>query len=407
MNSDYPYVSTNYLSSHYKPQDLSIALETITADVAPYIRDEAEFWVVTAGTAEVEINGTAFQLTAGDVVQLMPHQIRRVSLAGETTLTMYAIRLSMGLLLLSSNDEKQYAVALRNAEHFFPVVHLAADSKTFLEQFCANAVLQKQHHPANSESLNLALTSYLIYLFHVEPHVAVSVSQDEQPWVWLRYLQFHHPSHLTLSGMAKVFETTAQELQAALIELTGFNFNQLLNQVRIRNAAGLMQFPELSIRKIAAICGYRTISTFYYQFEKINTVSPQAYRDALKTHHQLVGNSDGWTIGVYLFEHCAQPLTLPEVAQTLTYSEDTVNERLLTYFGQTFKPLLNQFRCEVARPLVLGSRLTFNQIAVRVGFQDSVSFKRNYQTTWQVTPRQDRQRNVYEVVAGKIVTRRG
>lgn len=406
MNSDYPYVSTNYLSSHYRPQDLSISLETIAADVAPYIRDEAEFWVVTAGTAAVEINGTAFQLTAGDVVQLMPHQIRRLSVETGVPLTLYAIRLSMGLLLLSSNDEKQYAIALRNAEHFFPVIHLAAESQLFLTQFCANTVRQKQHHMTNTESLNLSLTSYLIYLFHVEPHVAVGVSPDTAPWVWLRYLQFHHPSHLTLAGMAQVFETTPKKLQTALISLTGFNFNQLLNQVRIRNAAGLLQFPELSIRRIAAICGYRTISTFYYQFEKINQTSPQAYRDDLKTRHQLVGNSDGWTIGVYLFEHCAETLTLPEVAQTLRFSEDTVNNRLLTYFGLTFKPLLNQFRCEVARPLVLGSQLTTTQIALRVGFQDAVSFNRNYQTTWQITPRQDRQRNAYDVVAGKIVTRR-
>ncbi|HBF75716.1 MAG TPA: hypothetical protein DDW71_10745 [Lactobacillus sp.] len=230
----------------------------------------------------------------------------------------------------------------------------------------------------------------MMYLFQTGTKVPLPKQNMESAWQWLKYLQFHHQSEVTLAEVAKVFSETEDTVQEGLLRITGFSFDQLLNQVRIRNATALLEFSELTIRQIANICGYHSVGTFYYQFKKTHRLLPVEYRTQLSTHQQLVGLSDGWVIGVYLLEHCYEPLTVEQVAQTLNFSVDTITNRLKAHFGLTFKPLLNLFRCELARPLVLASKLTFAQIAIKAGYHDTVSFVRNYRKVWHVTPNVDR-----------------
>lgn len=390
MNQNFPYVSTNYLSGQYQPQALTIVHQHLKKTQPAHFSDEAEFLLITDGQMTLELNRQPINLSAGEIIQLMPYQMQQLKLSDNQSVALFRIRLSLGLLLLSSTDEAQYSKALKTTDRFYPIVRINTTEQAFLTQFCQEVIRQKQLPFGRSSSLNLSLVSYVMYLFQTGTKVPLPKQSREPAWQWLKYLQFHHQSAVTVAEVAKVFSEDERTIQKRLLRITGFSFDQLLNQVRIRNATALLEFSELTIRQIANICGYHSVGTLYYQFKKAHRLLPEEYRMQLSTHQQLVGLSDGWVIGVYLLEHCYEPLTVEQVAQTLNFSVDTITDRLKEHFGLTFKPLLNLFRCELAHPLVLASKLTFAQIAIKAGYHDTVSFSRNYRKVWQVTPSVDR-----------------
>lgn len=390
MNYTYPYVSTNYVSGQYRPQSLTIVSQKINQVQPPHFSDEAEYLIVTAGEATLMLNNQPISLSAGEVVLLMPFQLQQLKPEPDNPIELFRVRLSLGLVLLSSIDEAQYTKALQNSNRFHPIIRIKQTEQDFLIHFCQETIRQKQLPTGRTSSLNLALVSYLFHLFQTETQVPLPDQNPDTAWQWLRYLQYHHQSAVTLTELATIFGKTEHDIQQGLVRISGFTFNQLLNQVRIRNATALLQFSELTIRQIANICGFKSIGTFYYQFELVHRQRPLDYRKQLRTHDQLVGLSDGWVIGVYLLEHCYEPITVEQLAQQLNFSVDTVTDRLKQHFGLTFKPLLNLFRCELARPLVLASTLTIDQIAIKAGYHDTASFVRNYRQIWQVTPSQER-----------------
>ncbi|WP_173021211.1 helix-turn-helix domain-containing protein [Secundilactobacillus folii] len=392
MSDTMPYVSANYLSGEYQPQALTIVSQKISSSQPAYFSDEAEFLIITAGSARLEINRQSISLVAGEIIELMPYQMQQLTLQTNQTVDLFRVRMGMGLPLLSSTDENNYAEALKRTEQYYPIIRVTASELNFLAQFCQEVIRQKQLSNNGTPSLNLAVASYLLHLFQTGVKLPSPHEDVDPAWQWLKYLTFHHQSNISLSKLAALFGASEEQIQRGLKAISGFTFDQLLNQVRIRNATALLQFSELTVRQIANVCGFHSIGTFYYQFQRTHRLLPGAYRAQLKVNHQLIGVSDGWVIGVYLLEHCSEPLTVAQIAEHFNFSIDTVSDRLQKQFGLTFNPLLNLFRCKLARPLVLASSLTIEQIAVKAGYHDAASFVRNYQKVWLLTPTADRQK---------------
>ena len=84
------------------------------------------------------------------------------------------------------------------------------------------------------------------------------------------------------------------------------------------------------------------------------------------------------------------PPSLPLLAQEIGMSERTLARHIRAATGRTPLALLQSIRIHQAQALLQNSRLSVDEIAARVGYQDATALRRLLKTTMQSTPRQIR-----------------
>ena len=390
MVKNYPYVGSHYFSENFKPQDLSITFQQIRTTQSQHFYNEVEFIFIVSGKGEIAINGQKFAINEGYLIHLLPYHVHQLVMSENQSLECFRIRFSLGLLLLSSVNETNYLTTLAHMDYTVPIISLNTRKHKQLRFFCDEVIYEKNQNNTHFESLHISLTSYIAYLFQT---IKINTHPKKQPnigWRCLEYLQLHHQDALTVERVAHVLGVTEAQVRTSLEQLTGMDFIPLLNQVRIRNATALLQFPDLTVQKIASICGYRSNANFYKQFKEVHAVTPTKYREHLKDAKQMVGFNDSWDVIVYILENCCMPLYVASVAIHTNFSKDKINKLLNDTLNMGFKELLNRCRVQVARMLSQNFDFDLTELALKVGFTDVNTLIRNYKKYLDVTPHQDK-----------------
>ncbi|MDF9844303.1 two-component system response regulator YesN [Paenibacillus sp. PastF-1] len=95
-----------------------------------------------------------------------------------------------------------------------------------------------------------------------------------------RYIQEHYRESLTIQRLAEIFYLHPVYLGQLLIKKNGIGFNELLHNLRIEEAARLLEERTLKLSEIAERVGYANYGQFLKQFEKKMHLSPNEYRQA-------------------------------------------------------------------------------------------------------------------------------
>lgn len=95
----------------------------------------------------------------------------------------------------------------------------------------------------------------------------------------LEYIETHYNSKLKLSDVADKIYVSQWHLSKLLNRLTGQNFSEILNSVRIEKAKELLADPSLRIGDVADAVGFMDMAHFSRVFKKIEGVSANEYRN--------------------------------------------------------------------------------------------------------------------------------
>lgn len=99
-----------------------------------------------------------------------------------------------------------------------------------------------------------------------------------------RYICNYYNKPISLNEMAKIAYMSPTYFSKKFKRVTGFGFNEYLNNVRIKMATSLLMETQSSITEIATFCGYQDSNYFGDVFKKIVGISPNKYR---KEHYIL------------------------------------------------------------------------------------------------------------------------
>lgn len=320
----------------------------------------------------------------------MPYHVNRLLISGKQSLELYRIRFSIGLLLLISTDKTRYLNAIKNLDRSIPITSVDENTRKQIEFLCETVYVEKQTNLGNMEALHISLVAYLSYFSHKTQSRKFQEKEFQRnpSWKIVEYIQIHHQENLSPSFVSKELAIEEAMIGPSLFELTGKSFYQLLNQVRIRNAAALFQYDDLSINQIGKICGYRSEAYFYKMFKEIMQMTPLEYRKGLSNPSTSGNSYDAWEIAMYLLENCRKELSIVEAAAGMNLSQKKINHLLSETFNTTFKDMLNQFRVQIGRTFLVSLDLPVQETALLVGFSDSTSFIRNFKAFYGVTPKQ-------------------
>lgn len=174
------------------------------------------------------------------LIQLMPYHVSKMIVPSKQFIEFYRIRFSIGLLLLINIDKSRYLKAIEQIGQSAPILSLDADSFTEVCTLCQIIFKEKQNDNQYMDSLHVSLISFLIYYY--QKNKKTHSFERTLSWKLLEYIHFHHQERITLSSVSAIFKIDSKNVQTHLMQLTGFSFSKLLNQVRIRNASALLQF---------------------------------------------------------------------------------------------------------------------------------------------------------------------
>lgn len=84
--------------------------------------------------------------------------------------------------------------------------------------------------------------------------------------------------NLTLTELAKMLDISPKILSQVINENTRLNFNDFINQYRVKEAEHLLKSTDLLIKQIMYDTGFQSSSTFNSAFKKLTGLSPSVYR---------------------------------------------------------------------------------------------------------------------------------
>lgn len=103
------------------------------------------------------------------------------------------------------------------------------------------------------------------------------VNQSENLIFMLKYMQEHYTT-LSLPELAALFNYSERQVQRILLKNTGQTYTQLIQTMKMKEAARLLRDSRYPISKIASDLGYSNLGNFRRIFRKAYDMSPAAYR---------------------------------------------------------------------------------------------------------------------------------
>lgn len=386
---NFPYVSADYYSDNFKPHDLEIKKEIINNARGPLHRDEIEFIYIVFGRAKILINGTSFSIESQDLLLLMPYHVYLIETIDQT-LEVYRITFSLGLLLLINTNKKVYLEQMNKLDKVLPIKRLSAEENKQVSFICEEVYREKQLKKTGTDALNIATISLLSYIYFKSNSLNNGkFCEENMNWKILQFIQVHHQSQLDITDVSKRIRIEESQIERLLTGLTGANFVENLNRVRIRNATALLQFEELSSNQIGRICGYQTEAHFYQQFKRIRGMTPDRFRRGQSTPPmQAWIRMDAWAIYLFIQENYTKDIRINTIAKALNISEKRINQLLQTAFHKSFKELLNEYRLLIGKSMILSVKKPIKEIAYYVGYNDVATFSRNFRKIYGLSPKQ-------------------
>lgn len=148
-----------------------------------------------------------------------------------------------------------------------------------LEELFRQNSMDKLH--INSNANLFILNSYMNRIFS-ELFVSFNLIEQKSTLSYHihNYIQSNYFKKITLAGLAERFNYDKDYLAELFKAQYGCTPLQYQTQLRMEQAAWLLETTKLSAEKIAEDVGYEAFSTFYRNFLRFRGMSPGAYRES-------------------------------------------------------------------------------------------------------------------------------
>ena len=140
--------------------------------------------------------------------------------------------------------------------------------------------------PSKFAELEEAITAMTEKLPEEEPDEELSDANSFIVNNALEYMRTHYSEKLRLVDVADEVYVSQWHLSKLLNRVTGQNFSELLNAIRMEKAAELLRDPQLRISDIAELVGYVDLAHFSRVFKKVEGISANEYRNRMKVNKE-------------------------------------------------------------------------------------------------------------------------
>jgi AraC-like DNA-binding protein/mannose-6-phosphate isomerase-like protein (cupin superfamily) len=260
----------------------------VTNSFPPHRHDFVEIEFIIAGRGTQIINGIKYPLEKGSLCVMFPWHIHEISACEDGPLDLFKCHFPVEFLLDEKNSYSVLNGLISKSSMLSPVVLMDGAIYDKIFTLFTDIIEEYKGVQTWSEELIRTKIAEIILYFDrhrksLQPKTGVEI-KNEDAWKIIEFIHRSYNDDLTLRQVSKKFNTDVSLLNQLFKEYTGLNFDELLLEIRIRNACALLSYPHISISRIAEVVGYKSLETFHRSFMQIKGISPNKYR---KTHFNL------------------------------------------------------------------------------------------------------------------------
>ena len=238
---------------------------------------------VRGGLLEFTLDSTSFQLQAGDLVLVPKGHMHSFCNSGTVPADYYELKFT----LLSQSLTQM----LTDCNYF-------VRSDTFACQLVEHIATEYQQcRTWTDDSATAALSTLVFHLTSEnrvtsqdEPNVIDTTGYTPLAQKVVSFLLAHFAENLTLDDVSAGVDISKNYLCNAFKRSTGVTILDCLNMIRIRKAAELIVYSDLSLTQVAQMCGYVSTSHFNRVFAHYVGLPPgqcrRAYSSDLHTNEE-------------------------------------------------------------------------------------------------------------------------
>ena len=275
--------------SHYRNLHFAIGFSNV-AQEAPHLHKEAEITLVLRGSVDYKIFHQDFHAETGDVIVVDTKDLHYIYNSSEDV-----------ILLTFYIDMAAFSDIYPNIEYMIFVCEAFKKDPSVKHQKLRNKIAFLAHHMAEmmvmytqGDTSDKKLTSKLheiLYMmvnqfqgFFIENNEfrysdgnANPVNLERLARI-INYIETNYDKKITLSDLAYEEHLNMYHISHLIKYTTGLNFQNLLNYMRLEEAAKLLNEDKMTLTQISESCGFSSSSYFNKCFREWYGITPAQYK---------------------------------------------------------------------------------------------------------------------------------
>lgn len=384
-------------NSFFVNKDRYLRLQThkINDITPPISENESLLIIITNGSGSIIINGVEFNLKTNTFIWLQSYHTFTIKCNSyeplEFKLFVYDYPLSSFLAFKEPSHN-----AIDTIVDAIPIIYLDDKYSERVNDLIDEFSEFDEIFTPGASLIKVSILGELAKIFidiSIKNHSSNNVSSPKPlAWKAILYMSKFFYKDLTADSVAKIFNTTATILNRDLRNVSGYNFIQNLNRIRVNIASSALLYEDLSLSYIALHSGFSSEVVFYRIFKQYMHTTPIEYRNKLITQNNnsvyrgMIMSSCLMQILNYTYDNFSSPIDLKIVSKDLFLSENTIRNIIHEKFKSSYKSIILFNRIRHAEALLLTTDLTILDIAINVGFNCDRSFSRAFKKICNMTP---------------------
>lgn len=240
--------------------------------VGPHLHSSLELVYVTEGTLELGIGEELYHMETGDLGMVFPDVIHHYQVFGENAHKIYCVNLLPDSIGFFSEELQRYAPV-------YPVIKRKDLDEEVSYALCRMMLTKEKEFLILQAYLQIVLVR-CIPLFELDEKS--KIGSDDLIYQTVTYISGHFRENITLDKMAQEIGVSKYAISRVFSGTFHSNFNQYLNDARIRYACMRLENTTDSVTEICLDSGFESQRTFNRVFKERYRMSPSQYRKKIK-----------------------------------------------------------------------------------------------------------------------------
>lgn len=254
-----------------------------------------EMLYALSGHFRIYLNGIYHEFAAGDFVLINSREVHQIDALSENGGSYIVVRFLPDLIyngMTQSHFELKYLLPFITENTIYEKVISHAilsgsDVPVLMNDIICESEQQKYGYELAIRNNIGRIFLWLLRYWHMNEKEPLLVDFEnrqlkQQLAPALSYMFSNYDRPLTASEMAKLCHLSYSYFSRSFNRLMHTNFNDYLNDIRIREAEKLLVSTSKNVTEIAAAVGFCTTSYFIKQFQKHLHISPKQYQKQMR-----------------------------------------------------------------------------------------------------------------------------
>jgi len=233
--------------------------------ILPHMVTNYEITYITKGEAEYTIDGTVYDLVAGDLLCLNNGDEKKAVATANNPMHHFSVN------FYSKRPSS------RNLKLPFPIISHIGCRQDIIKLFKELAMYWSQRYPGFIMKTRALLMLILNRLEEILVYDLEAAAGDAHVGRAVKTIAQRYQEKLTVKGLAEQENLNEVYFGSLFKKETGMTVHQYITKIRVQNAENMLQSGHYRVQEVAELCGFSDVFHFYKSFRRYRGIPPSLY----------------------------------------------------------------------------------------------------------------------------------